>query len=430
MPFRILSTELHEAYHGLSKEEAIAMANLGAICWSAAKADILAQCVDGGEQADVWREEGRRIGKQEMLESVRAKLGAADSLQIRLATAEETVRHLQAAAETEVARRIAERLDGFRKDYELAKMKEMTELKERLAAADAREEMITLMKDKLATLEAQRDALQYQMLEHTAAATRSSHVIGKIGEATVLDLLENIVVDEFPYSSVKDMTTVSHAADFHLWIMTPKGKRVKMLVDSKKYKRRINSDEINKLIADVDADDEAECGMMISLDSYISTMKQFQIKTTPKHKPILYLSFEGVGEGVRKEIVCWAIHSLLAVVKEIGYSSRNYIVDNIDQFLGQINESIKELDGVIRMQTKALDVLRQTKQGIVSSVSNFRKAAMMDGGEESSESEQEGGCTTIMKATGARCGKPVAFGGEKCRHHQPRKKGEVISHVE
>ena len=403
------------------------MANLGAICWSAVK-DIPA--ATDNDEADVWREEGRRAGKQEMLESVRAKLGAAESLQIRLAAAEESMRQLQGSLETEVARRLAERLDGFRKDYELTKMKELTELRERLAAADAREELVALMKEKLTAVEVQRDALQAQMLEQTTASTRSSHVIGKIGEATVLDLLENTVLSEFPYSSVKDMTTVSHAADFHLWIMTPKGKRVKMLVDSKKYKRRINSDEINKLIADVDADDDAECGIMISLDSPICTMKQFQIKTTPKHKPIIYLSFDGISEEHRREVICWAIYSLLAVVKEIGYSSRNYIVDNIDQFLGQINESIKEIDGVIRMQTKALDVLRQTKQGIVSSVSNFRKAAMMDGDGESSESEQEGGCTTIMKATGQKCGKPVAFGGEKCRHHAPRKKAEVIAHVE
>jgi hypothetical protein len=430
MPFTIRSTDLNEIYQDLTKEEAIAIANLGAICWSSVKDTQTITTEEGGDAADVWREEGRRVGKQEMLESVRTKLGAAESLQIRLAAAEESMRQLHGGLEVEVARRLAERLDGFRKDYELTKMKELTELKERLAAADAREEMITLMKEKLATLEAQRNTLQTQMLEHTTASTRSSHIIGKIGEATVMDLLENTVLTEFPYSSVKDMTNVSHAADFHLWIMTPKGKKVKMLVDSKKYKRRINSDEINKLIADVDADDDAECGIMISLDSPICTMKQFQIKTTSKHKPIIYLSFDGISEEHSKEVICWAIYSLLAVVKEIGYSSRNYIVDNIDQFLGQINENIKEIDSVIRMQTKALDMLRQTKQGIVSSVTNFRKAAMMDGGDDSSESEQEGGCTTIIKATGQKCGKPVAYGGEKCRHHVSRKKTEVIAHVE
>jgi hypothetical protein len=380
-------------------------------------------------QSERWREEGRR----EVVTEKRA-LAAA------LAAAEATAEALRATVDRRVEERVADRIAIVRAECETDKMREMLVLRERIATAEGKDKYIeslegnvSLLRDKHATLETRYADLNTQLLEVTTSNTKSSHAIGKIGEATVLDLLETTVLQEFPYSTVKDMTTVSHAADFHLWIMTPKGKRVKMLVDSKKYKRRINSDEINKLIADVDADDDAECGMMISLDSAICTMKQFQIKNTPKHKPILYLSFDGVSEEHRREVVCWGVHALLAVTKEIKHSTRDVIADNIDYFLSQINENVKDIDSAIRTQSRALDSLRQARTNIIASIQNFRKMAMLDGVEDDSDEEVTMGCSTILKATGTRCGKPVVTGSEKCRGHAPRKAGpkeDVIAHVE
>jgi hypothetical protein len=354
-----------------------------------------------------------------------------------LAQAEASNISLRDAIEKEAGRRLAEKMDAVRTEFEMEKMRDMVALRERLAMLEAREkytvsleETVGYLKEKVAAVEARKEDLHGQLMAATVAKTRSSHMIGKMGEATVLDLLENTVLNAFPYSTVKDMTTVGHAADFHLWVMTPKGKRVKMLVDSKKYKRNINSDEINKLIADVDADEEAECGIMISLDSPICTMKQFQIKNTMKHKPVIYLTFQDVAEEQQKNILCWAIHALLAVVKEISYSARNYIVDNIDHFLSQMNETVKEMDGAIRLHMKALDAMRQTRMNMVASITDFRKDAMMDGVEEVSEGEETMGCVAVLKATGARCGKPVVMGTEKCRAHAPRKKDDTITHAE
>ena len=402
--------------------------------WSAA------MTADETTKAEQWREEGRKAASAEAMMTLQSVTAEKRLMAEALVQAEAINVSLRDAIEKEAGRRLAEKMDAVRTEFEMEKMREMVALRERLATLESREkytvsleETVGYLKEKVGALETKKDDLHGQLMAATVAKTRSSHMIGKIGEATVLDMLENTVLTAFPYSTVKDMTTVSHAADFHLWVMTPKGKRVKMLVDSKKYKRNINSDEINKLIADVDADEEAECGIMISLDSPICTMKQFQIKNTMKHKPVIYLTFQDLSEDQQRNILCWAVHALLAIVKEISYSARNYIVDNIDQFLGQINETVKEMDGAIRLHMKALDAMRQTRMNMVTTITNFRKDAMIDGVDESSDVEEVAGCVAVLKATGTRCGKPVMSGTEKCRAHAPRKGGlkdDAISHVE
>jgi hypothetical protein len=398
MPFTLRSTELHETYQDLSKEEAIAIANLGAICWSAVK-DIPVVTGEGGDTEDVWREEGRRAGKQEMLESVRAKLGAAESLQIRLATAEETVRHLQAAAETEVARRIAERLDGFRKDYELAKMKEMTELKERLAAADAREEMITLMKDKLVTLEAQRDALQIQMLEHTAAATRSSHAIGKSGEATVLDICERSVLPHFLGARIEDMSHVGHSADFHVWVMSPVGKSVKIMIDAKKYKDTVRTKEIAKLHSDVDADDETVGGLLVSLDSQIASTKQFQIEKTKGRKAVMYVILKDMDDELRGQVMLWAVRVLSAVCSDDTAEGHQHLMDNIQLFLKEMGGSIRDAETAWRACNKAAESAKMVRDGLIQKVTDFRVGTLRETIEHVEDDTQ----CTATKSDGKRC---------------------------
>ena len=113
---------------------------------------------------------------------------------------------------------------------------------------------------------------------------KSSHAIGKQGEAEVLALLTGPVLDEFPYSEIKDVSHISHSADFHLWIMSRTGKRVKLLLDSKKYSTCVSSSHITKLYSDVDADVEAQGGILLSLSSSICKKKQFEISTTPRQK--------------------------------------------------------------------------------------------------------------------------------------------------
>jgi len=427
MPTTILISELHSAYHGVSKEEAIAMANLGAICYDAVKGGLYEQWSatmtgEDSAKAEAWRQEGRCA----VLESVRAKLVAAEDAIARASAAEGLVQQLRSSVEAETARRVKESLDSYRKDYELATMAEISAMKERVALSEGKGEYIhmlaeahAVMREKIVDMDKRCQSLQAQLLESTQVNTKSSHMIGKQGEATVLEMLEDTVMNAFPYSEVKDMTAIHHAADFHLWVMKQTGGRIKILVDSKKYSQPVNSSEVSKLNKDVDADEEAQCGMLISLVSPIAAKKQFQIKNTPKQKPIIYLTFMDMESDLQKEVVCWAIHALLAVVGETDQGARNQLLENIDQFLEGINSSVKELDGVIRMQIKTLESTRQVRSGIIHKVSSFREGKQEDC--DTIEHEEDGGCTTIRKASGDRCGKLTISGTEKCRNHAPRK---------
>ena len=409
-------SDLHEIYRSVDPAEARLIANLGAEVYVAAR-DRLREAwsaemsAEEGAKADVWRAEGRVAA----LEEVKGRLTAAEDAVVRAATAEGTVSALRSAMETEVTRRVGESLAGFRKDYDLEKMKEMTALREQIAAAKPTEELLAVLREKVTTLEAARDTLQAQLMDHMTANTKSSHAIGKAGEATVWEMIEGVVLSEFTYAEAKNMSGVSHAADFHLWVDGPKGRRLKILIDSKKYKRAVNSDEIAKLTADVDADEDAHAGLMVSLTSPIFTRKQFQIRASGKGKPILYMSFYDIATEYHANMLCWAVRALISAIHDTP-EEVNMDVERIEDLLTDINTSLKDVDGMVKTHQKMIDMLRSMKHGILQKISEFRGDV-----DDTISQTPEGGCVTVLKSTGARCGKPVFNGGAKCRHHTSRK---------
>jgi len=356
-------------------------------------------------KAELWRLEGRKA----MLESMKDTMVNAEENAIRLATAEGTIAQLRASVEAEVAKRITRELDLSRKDFELEKVKELTYLKEKIASLEGKDSFITMlteahvaMKEKLTSLEA-------------IASTKSSHVIGKTGEATVLELLESGVIARFEHSELKVMTSVGHAADFHVWVVNAEGKRVKILVDSKKYKRAVSSEEIAKLAEDVDADVEASAGILISLDSGICTKKQFQISRTPKQKPILYLIVQDTTVDQQRDMISWSVRILMSVVCEENQEIRTAMLQNIDQFVTSIGSSVKEIDNVIRNHVKLLDTLRDTRKSLIARITAYKNGENME-----EETVEENGCVAILK-TGERCCDQVSS-GDRCGRHSKRTK--------
>jgi len=418
MPSVLRIADLHEDYQTASAEDAIAMANLGAVCYKAVKAGLYDQwsaSMEGDEsaKAEIWKQEGR----QAMLESVKAKMVAAEEMSVRLAAAEGQVQHLRASVEVAVASRVTEALEGHRKDYEIAKMAEISGLKERIAMSEGKEgyvqmltEAHTIMREKIAALEA-------QLAAQLAANTKSSHAIGKAGEATVLDMLENTVCKAFTHSSVKDMTGTSHVADFHLRVMGSSGKKIKILIDSKKYKRPVNSDEINKLYGDMDADEECNCGIMISITSGICTKNQFSISRTLTQKPVLFLTFQDLSAENQKDILCWGVQVLSELVGETNTEVQQEMLNNLEQFLDRMTMSVKDIEGIIRSQLKVVESMREVRGKMLKDLTLFRSGGVDD---DSPDEKCKAGCVTILKKTGFPCGNTVVDGSEKCRHHMPR----------
>jgi hypothetical protein len=394
--------DLHEDYRGASKEEAILMANLGAVCYRTVKTDLYNQwstSMEGDEsaKAEIWRSEGRQL----MLESVRSKIVAAEEMSARLAAAEGTIQQLRASTEAEVGRRLAEALEGHRKDYEITKMSELSGLKERLAMLEGKGQLFQMVSESQVFMKEKITALETQLAQQTAANTKSSQAIGKHGETIVLDLLENTVCKLFPHSTVKDMTATPHAADFHLWVMTPTGQKLKILVDSKKYKRAVNSDEINKLYVDMDADEECQCGIMISIDSGICTKRQFSISRTLKQKPVVFLSFQDILPDAQKDMLCWVVQVLSEFVVEKNDTARQEMLNKMDEFMDTMLASVKDIDAAIRDQMKSVTAMKEFRSKMLKSIAGFR-------GEEDVE---EKGKTVI--SDDVRC---VALknGGDRC----------------
>lgn len=417
MPSTLRLADLHEAYHKASAEDAIAMANLGAICYQTLKADLYEQwsaSMEGDEsaKAEVWRSEGR----QAMLESVKAKMVAAEEMSVRLASAEGQVQTLRASVEAEAGRRFAEAIEGYRKDFELAKMKEISLLKERIAMAEGREASMGMVSEAHAAMREKIETLEAQLAQQLAANTKSSSAIGKSGEATVLDMLENTICKTFTHSSVKNMTSVPHAADFHLWIMAPTGQKIKILIDSKKYKRAVNSDEINKLYEDMDRDEECQCGIMISIDSAICTKRQFCFSRTLKQKPVLFLTFQDLASDTQKDVLCWGVQVLTEFVGERNDALQQAMLNNMDEFLDTMLVSVKDIDAVIRDQMKTVTAMKEVRAKILKSVAVFRGQ-----GEEESEVKtvlaDELRCVAL-KADGNRCLNRRGAGSDCCRTHK------------
>jgi hypothetical protein len=389
--------DLPGLYREVGREEAIAIAELGVQVYQAAQDRLMGiwaaqQSAEEGTRAEGWKAQGAAAA----LESLKGRLAAGDAAAARVAA-------LQAGVDAEVDRRLADALASAHKDAELAKMKELGALREQIASESGKGEYVKMLKEAHAVMRERIAALEAQV---AAQATKSSQAIGKAGEATVLDILENTVCKMFTHSAVKDMTTVPHAADFHLWVMGATGQKIKILIDSKKYKRAVNSDEISKLCTDMDADDECHCGIMISISSGISTKNQFGISRTEKQKPVLFLTFADLSTESQKDILCWGVQVMSELVGTVDDGARQKMMNNLEEFLDSILLSVKDLDVAIREQLKSIEFLKEARGKMLKSVGKFR-------------GDVDDICTAIVKKTGVRCENKVVEGGV-CGNHRPK----------
>lgn len=467
MPRSLRIIDLHPAYHNVTEDEAILMANVGAICYGSVKTDLFNQwtsSTNSEESAKVlaWTEEGRLRGREEVLESVKARLTSVEVLQERVISLEaareadrvrsesrlraetdrltlelsESQEHFNHALEAEVKRRLAEsvRLVEDRRDQEASslrlqiaslseelraqasmdnsrskklenlekgfeeelskrmdaarellslslekeKSQEISALKQQVAESrslsgllSVTEESRRLLAEKVTVLESSIQSKEEKIQQLTVSNTKSSWAIGKSGESQLLDIIQVYVIPVFLYATVEDMAGVAHAADLHLYIQSPVGKRMKILIDSKKYKDPVRQKEINKLHSDVDRDDDAMAGILISFDSHISNVKQFQIEKTTKGKHVLYLSVEGFDDDLRGKIICWAVR-VLSTLASYSDDSDGNIMEKVVEFVREIDSSVKDADKVMKACQTSLDLATVSKNNLGRRLETFR----------------------------------------------------------
>lgn len=366
-------------------------------------------------QAERWREEGRR----EVVTEKRA-LAAA------LTAAEATAEALRATVDRRVEERVADRITMVRAECEATKMKEMLVLRERLAAAEGREKYteslettVSLMRDKVTSLEVRQGELNAQLLELTTPNTKSSHAIGKSGEATILEICEQSVLPHFLNARIEDMSHVGHSADFHMWLMSPIGKSVKLLIDVKKYKEAVRTKEIAKLHADVDADDDAMGGLLVSLDSQIATTKQFQIEKTKNRKTILYVILKDMDDTIRGQVMLWAVRVLSTIATEDSDDGHQHLMDNIQIFLKEINLSVRDAEMAWRACNKAAEAAKATRDGLLQRMTEFRVGTLRETpANDGSDAVEEDTQCSATKSDGKRCLNRRSGDGTTCKIHK------------
>ena len=393
--------ELHSVYQTVDHEEAIAIANLGAQTYLSAKEGLFelwntSQSAEEGEKADVWRREGG----QAMMESLKSRLAAGEAAQARMLV-------LQASVEAEVEQRMKGILVSARKDFELAKMDEIHVLEKKLAELKGKEHAYKLIDDAHTSMKHTIESLQAEVAKYKeATSTKTSHMLGKIGESELFDMLQEYVLPKFPYSEIKDMTAVKRAADFHVWLMSPSGIRVKLLLDAKKYKEPVPNIEIDKLYSDIDADTEAKGGAMVSLDTAIYARSQFQITRTPKNKLCMFLTFENMDDGIRREVLSWALRVMVGIVSVQDTDKRDIMIEKIGWFMKELGHSVTDIEGSMKLCKTLSESLRAAKENLIDRMNAYNLACGMDIAKEE--------VTHTEIALSARC-KGVKPNGERCK---------------
>ena len=304
-----------------------------------------------------------------MLESSRVK---------KLSAIEREMEDYRLSFAKELAARVDEANELHALVIEKQKSDEISALRQQLAELRSQGEMLALTEDsrrllteKVGILESELVKKQLKIEQLVTASTKSSYAIGKEGESLVLDIIHRFVLPAFLYADAKDMHGTPHAADIHLFLQSPVGKQMKILIDAKKYKECVRVTEIRKLHSDVDLDDAAMAGMMISTTSNISSVKQFQIEKTPKGKYILYLSVEGFDDELRGQAICWAVR-VLSTLASYSDDSDVDIMGKLADFFKELDLSVKEADQLVKQCQKTLDLATSSKKNLAKRLEDFR----------------------------------------------------------
>ena len=411
--------DLHEAYASASQEDCIAMANLGAICWTVAKSELFshwetAMSAEESAKADTWRKEGAAS----MLESVKTRLGLADTLSMRLATAEATVNQLKTDMEAEAAKRAEALVAAARQDFKATKAIEFADMKVRIAAAEAKDEFMLMLKESHTAMREHIATLQSEVAKYQeSVSTKTSHAIGKAGELTIQEILETRVAPWFASASVENMAGVSHAADFHLTVSSSHGKMVKILIDVKKYKESVRLKEVQKLHTDIDGDITAVGGILISLDSAIMGKAHFQVEKTPQRKSCINLVLKDYGDDIRGDIITWATRVISTLHPDGRIVEDNRLYDEVLLFTGEINSSIRDAESAIKACMKSLESAKAVRDGLVRRVAGFRMRALEEVDEESDTIEHVPDTPKSLIPDAVRC-KKIKTDGERCRNRR------------
>jgi hypothetical protein len=427
-------SDLEEEYQTKTYEEQVMIANIGAVCYRGLGEVMREQLKKELTFNDkVKMDSMRKTMENEVLRPLQDSNKALTEARMNIVMLETQVMFLQKQAsvsqeeiDKEVQRRLqyeySVQLSELNNEIAILKVKEDYHRKTEDYVKDLQEEKVTMRK-LLNDLDSENKALQDEIKKTLQKEHKTLRDIGKEGEACVKNLLDTFVKDEFKKVVVTDVSHIGHAGDFHLSLTTPETKRIKILIDSKKYTSAVTNVNIHKIMADVDKDDEVTAGLLISIDSSISAKKQFQVDKTPKCKPLLYLTFEDLEDEMRGYVLCLAVRTIITLVSGYSELEKDIMIDNIELFLKEVGETVKDLNSLAIQCKRMNESILKLRLNLIEKINKFQSLAETPEPvemEEIIEIDEPIESTTRCKGStknGARCKFSCTMNSEYCQKH-------------
>jgi hypothetical protein len=365
---------LPEQFQDATREEQTQIAHLGIQGWEILKKEISKiKELDYTKLSDKLKEEGRKEGRREADREVarvlKEKEYAFDDLQAQFGILEKKLQRV----ETEKEKELVDLEKRIRKDAErdqesiareaalLERSKFMEQVKEyevSLAQLNAREDW------KLAYLENQKTIAKLEQQLENYTKIRSSYEIGQEGEEETESMLCKI-----PEWDCERVSKEKDRADFR---MTYKDK-TSFILDSKKYVNAVPKKERDKLMSNVDDDATVSGGILVSLDSKITTKENCEIETTPGKKVVCYLNLAGMTTDAKIAYIGSTLKFLYQYVASHDEREKNELLERLLEGATRLGELKKETEN---MRNKAKEVYESLKlnvgkiQSIMDYISN------------------------------------------------------------
>jgi RNA binding exosome subunit len=229
-------------------------------------------------------------------------------------------------------------------------------------------------------------------------------------------------------SDIEKKNTEGHAGDFHISIQTKKGKKGKIIIDAKQYTRAVPKKEREKLLSDLDHDDNRIAAMMISLTSKVATMKHLEIELSGKNKPVIYCIIENMTDDLAANEIKGAI-SILSSICDINDSNKRDYYTNYKTFYLIMCKKRDAIKNALQKQMSAfsedlvtvLETLESPDDGHYDSsmsVEIVTKDATIP--QQICQFDDVNRCEAISKQTKQRCRLKKTF-GVYCNNHKIEK---------
>ena len=281
---------------------------------------------------------------------------------------------LQSSQDESIEKRLSAAVLERTYSLETSKLVEVSALREELSTLRERcshSDVATAQNKKLTEL---IEGYVEQIRVLTTVTPKASHIIGKEGEDEVESLIQTFVLPQFLHSDLLRQTGKGYAGDFHLSLQSPQGKRMRILVEAKKYAYSVDKAEITKFKRDCDnSENHLDAGILLSLQTSISCYYQFQIEKTEGGKHILYLSMEDLSTEDRGRTLLWAVRVLSTIVSYTDDPDKQKgLLEKVMEFWKKMEISRSKCEDIVKACRKSLEVAESMRDEFVVSLDDFR----------------------------------------------------------